>query len=40
VSKLALIVGDWKGEGWMMGQDGQKHLRAETFLYPNGNNQI
>lgn len=30
VSKLAFIVGDWKGEGWMMGQDGQKHAFVQT----------
>lgn len=30
ISKLAFIVGDWKGEGWMMGQDGQKHSFTQT----------
>ena len=30
VSKLAFIVDDWKGNGWMMGQDGQKHSFDQT----------
>lgn len=30
VSKLAFLVGDWKGNGWMMGQDGQRHLFSQT----------
>lgn len=30
VSKLAFIVDDWKGNGWMMGQDGQKHSFSQT----------
>lgn len=30
VQKLGSIVGDWKGEGWMMGQDGQKHSFMQT----------
>ncbi|MBK9175260.1 MAG: hypothetical protein IPM46_02755 [Flavobacteriales bacterium] len=30
VRKLAFIVGDWKGEGWMMGPDGQRHAFTQT----------
>lgn len=30
VSKLAFIVGDWKGDGWMMGRDRQKHAFTQT----------
>ena len=30
VSKLAFIVGEWEGDGWMMGRDGQKHAFTQT----------
>jgi hypothetical protein len=30
VSKLGFMVGDWKGSGWMMMQDGQKHSFIQT----------
>lgn len=30
VSKLAFIAGEWKGKGWMMGQDRQKHPFDQT----------
>lgn len=30
VTKLGFLVGDWAGEGWMMGRDGQKHPFAQT----------
>jgi hypothetical protein len=30
ISKLAFIVGDWSGTGWMMGRDGQKHTFMQT----------
>lgn len=30
VSKLAFIVGNWNGSGWMMGRDGQKHTFNQT----------
>lgn len=30
IKKLAFIVGEWKGEGWMMGRDGQRHSFIQT----------
>ncbi|MHA6281169.1 hypothetical protein ACXYMT_13390 [Salinimicrobium sp. CAU 1759] len=30
ISQLEFIVGDWKGTGWMMGRDGQKHPFNQT----------
>lgn len=30
IKKLAFIVGNWKGTGWMMGRDGQKHNFIQT----------
>lgn len=30
MGKLAFIEGEWKGEGWMMGQDGQKNPFSQT----------
>jgi len=30
IQKLAFIVGDWEGEGWMMGRDGGKHSFTQT----------
>jgi hypothetical protein len=30
VSKLSFIVGNWEGEGWMMGRDGTKHPFKQT----------
>lgn len=30
MSKLAFIEGNWKGEGWMMRQDGKKHPFTQT----------
>ncbi len=35
ISSLGFIVGDWEGEGWMMGRDGQKHsfTQRETINF-------
>ena len=30
ISQLEFIVGDWKGTGWMMGRDRQKHSFSQT----------
>ena len=30
LEKLSFIVGQWEGEGWMMGRDGTKHTFTQT----------
>lgn len=30
ISKLDFLVGKWKGEGWIMGRDGQKYSFQQT----------
>lgn len=30
IKKLSFIVGEWKGEGWMLGRDGEKHNFTQT----------
>ena len=35
ISKLAFIVGDWEGEGWMMAQNGIQHsfVQFEKIIF-------
>lgn len=35
IQKLSFIVGEWEGEGWMMGRDGTKHsfLQSENVQF-------
>jgi len=30
ISELSFIAGNWKGSGWMMGRDGEKHTFQQT----------
>lgn len=30
IKKLSFIVGEWEGDGWMMGRDGSKHSFTQT----------
>lgn len=30
IQKLSFLVGQWEGEGWMMGRDGQRHSFIQT----------
>lgn len=35
LKKLSFIIGEWEGDGWMMGRDGTKHLftQSETVQF-------
>lgn len=30
IKKLSFMIGEWEGDGWMMGRDGQKHTFNQT----------